>query len=70
MGALSLWTCADREGYVQVVCDPDRPEMFAVAEGMRNEYCVQVQGVVRLRPQGTANENLEERCGRSAVPRR
>jgi aspartyl-tRNA synthetase len=49
----------DREGYVQVVCDPDRADMFKVAEDIRNEYCVQVQGVVRLRPEGTANENLK-----------
>ncbi|MDE2478231.1 MAG: aspartate--tRNA ligase, partial [Betaproteobacteria bacterium] len=27
----------DREGLVQVVCDPDRAAMFAVAEGVRNE---------------------------------
>ena len=39
----------DREGYVQVVCDPDRPEMFKVAESLRNEFCVQVKGVVRAR---------------------
>ena len=49
----------DREGYVQVVCDPDRADMFKVAEDIRNEYCVQVQGVVRLRPEGTSNENLK-----------
>jgi aspartyl-tRNA synthetase len=49
----------DREGYVQVVCDPDRADMFKVAEGIRNEYCVQIQGVVRLRPDGTSNENLK-----------
>ena len=48
----------DREGYVQVVFDPDRPEMFASAEGLRNEYCIQVRGVVRARPQGTVNEAL------------
>ncbi|MBU3739771.1 MAG: aspartate--tRNA ligase, partial [Rhodoferax sp.] len=48
----------DREGYVQVVCDPDRPDMFAVAEGLRNEFCVQVKGVVRARPEGTANAQL------------
>jgi len=48
----------DREGYVQVVCDPDRPEMFRTAEGLRNEFCVQVQGVVRARPAGTVNDNL------------
>ena len=49
----------DREGYVQVVCDPDRPEMFKVAEDIRNEYCVQVKGVVRARPAGTTNDKLK-----------
>ncbi|WP_019430097.1 aspartate--tRNA ligase [Limnohabitans sp. Rim47] len=49
----------DREGYVQVVCDPDRPEMFKVAEDVRNEYCVQIKGVVRARPDGTTNDNMK-----------
>jgi aspartyl-tRNA synthetase len=49
----------DREGYVQVVCDPDRAEMFKVAEGLRNEFCIQVKGLVRARPEGTTNENLK-----------
>ena len=49
----------DREGYVQVVCDPDRPEMFKAAEDIRNEYCVQVKGVVRARPAGTTNDKLK-----------
>lgn len=49
----------DREGYVQVVCDPDRPEMFKAAEGLRNEFCVQVKGIVRARPAGTTNDNLK-----------
>ncbi|MDD2536249.1 MAG: aspartate--tRNA ligase [Macromonas bipunctata] len=49
----------DREGYVQVVCDPDRPEMFAVAAGLRNEFCVQIKGLVRARPAGTINDNLK-----------
>ncbi len=49
----------DREGYVQVVCDPDRPEMFKTAEGLRNEFCVQVQGLVRARPEGTVNDSLK-----------
>jgi len=48
----------DREGYVQVVCDPDRAEMFALAEGLRNEFCVQIVGLVRERPAGTVNDNL------------
>ncbi|MDO8274987.1 MAG: aspartate--tRNA ligase [Serpentinimonas sp.] len=49
----------DREGSLQVVCDPDRPEMFQVAEGLRNEFCVQIKGVLRARPAGTANEALK-----------
>jgi len=49
----------DREGYVQVVCDPDRPEMFKAAEGLRNEFCIQVKGLVRARPEGTTNESLK-----------
>jgi len=48
----------DREGLVQVVCDPDRAEMFKAAEGLRNEFCVQITGLVRSRPAGTENANL------------
>jgi aspartyl-tRNA synthetase len=49
----------DREGYVQVVCDPDLPAMFKVAEEIRNEFCIQIKGLVRARPQGTSNDNLK-----------
>ncbi len=49
----------DREGYVQVVCDPDRADMFAIAEDLRNEFCVQVKGLVRARPEGTVNDGLK-----------
>ena len=48
----------DREGLVQIVCDPDRAEMFKVAEGVRNEFCLKVVGKVRARPAGTANAQL------------
>jgi aspartyl-tRNA synthetase len=48
----------DREGLVQVVCDPDRADTFKVAEGVRNEYCLKLTGVVRARPQGTENAGL------------
>ena len=41
----------DREGLVQVVCDPDRAATFAVAEEVRNEYCLKVTGLVRARPE-------------------
>ena len=49
----------DREGYVQIVCDPDRAETFATAEGLRNEFCVQITGLVRARPEGTVNDQLK-----------
>ena len=49
----------DREGSVQVVCDPDRADTFSVAEEVRNEYCVRITGVVRARPEGTVNDNLK-----------
>lgn len=48
----------DREGLLQVVFDPDRPEMFAEAERIRGEYVLSVRGRVRRRPEGTANPNM------------
>ncbi|MFT3817034.1 MAG: aspartate--tRNA ligase [Rubrivivax sp.] len=48
----------DREGLVQIVCDPDRPEMFGTAEGVRNEFCLKIVGKVRARPTGTENAGL------------
>jgi aspartyl-tRNA synthetase len=48
----------DREGLVQVVCDPDRAETFQVANSLRNEFVVRIEGKVRERPAGTVNSNL------------
>ena len=48
----------DHQGFVQVVCDPDRPEMFKLAEQVRNEFCLQIIGKVRARPAGTENNDL------------
>ena len=48
----------DREGLLQVVFDPDRAEVFATAERLRNEFVVKVTGTVRVRPEGTVNANL------------
>ena len=48
----------DREGLVQVVCDPDRKDTFATAERIRNEFVLKITGLVRRRPEGTANPNL------------
>ncbi|MGH8167956.1 MAG: OB-fold nucleic acid binding domain-containing protein, partial [Woeseiaceae bacterium] len=48
----------DREGLLQVVFDPDRPEVFAEAERLRGEYVLTVKGRVRSRPEGTINPNM------------
>jgi aspartyl-tRNA synthetase len=48
----------DREGLVQVVCDPDTPETFKTADRLRSEYVVRVEGKVRERPAGTVNAEL------------
>jgi aspartyl-tRNA synthetase len=48
----------DRHGIVQVVYDPDREDVFAVAEQVRNEFVLRVTGLVRRRPEGTTNPDL------------
>ena len=48
----------DREGLLQVVFNPDAPEIFALAERVRGEYVLHVKGRVRQRPEGTANPKM------------
>ncbi len=48
----------DREGLVQVVIDPDTPEAFKLAEDVRSEFVLKIEGRVRTRPAGTENANL------------
>ena len=48
----------DREGIVQVVIDPDTPDTFSLADSVRNEFVIEVEGVVRERPAGTTNAGL------------
>jgi aspartyl-tRNA synthetase len=48
----------DREGLVQIVCDPDNAATFATAEKIRSEFVVKIIGLVRPRPEGTTNANL------------
>jgi aspartyl-tRNA synthetase len=58
-GGLIFVDLRDREGLVQVVFSPEQGmEMFVLAEHLRGEYVVQAKGLVRLRPEGTTNENL------------
>ena len=48
----------DRNGLVQVVYDPDLPEIFSIAEEVRNEFVIRIKGRVRRRPEGTENTDL------------
>ncbi len=48
----------DREGIVQVVFNPDTPEIFEVAEHIRSEYVLRVTGYVRVRPDENVNPDL------------
>lgn len=57
-GGVIFLDVRDREGISQVVYDPDTVESFAIAEGVRNEFVVRVTGIVRLRPEGTVNNDM------------
>ena len=48
----------DRAGLAQIVFDPDNVEGFAIAERLRNEFCIRITGLVRERPAGTTNKDL------------
>jgi len=48
----------DRAGLVQVVFNPDAEETFALAESVRSEYVLRIEGVVRDRLEGTVNPNM------------
>ncbi|TLU64093.1 aspartate--tRNA ligase [Thalassotalea litorea] len=58
LGAVIFLDLRDREGIVQVVYDPDFPEVLEKANTLRNEFCVQVKGKVRARPEGQVNKDM------------
>ncbi|WP_077340613.1 aspartate--tRNA ligase [Pseudocolwellia agarivorans] len=58
LGAVIFLDLRDREGMVQVVYDPDLPEVIAKANTLRNEFCVQIKGKVRARPEGQINKDM------------
>jgi len=49
----------DREGLVQIVCNPTRPAVFAVAEKIRNEFVIRVTGKVIRREPALVNPKLK-----------
>jgi aspartyl-tRNA synthetase len=58
LGGVIFLDLRDREGVVQVVFDPDLVEVFDTANSLRNEFCVQLSGLVRARPQGQVNKDM------------
>lgn len=59
LGGLVFVDLRDREGLVQIVFDPEKKELFAVAEKIRHEYVVMIEGVVEPRPEGMKNKGLK-----------
>jgi aspartyl-tRNA synthetase len=58
LGGVIFIDLRDREGVVQVVFDPDLAEIFNTATSLRNEFCVQLSGLVRVRPAGQINKDM------------
>jgi len=57
LGGLIFIGLRDNAGIVQVVVEPES-DAFADAERLRNEYCVRIKGIVRLRPESQWNETM------------
>ena len=57
-GGLIFIDLCDTSGLLQLVCQPEYAEVFALAESLRSEFVIAAEGSVRSRPEGTANEEL------------
>jgi len=58
LGGLIFLQIRDRSGIVQVVIEPDQPELFAKCENLRSEFVVTIKGIVRNRPQEMINKDM------------
>ena len=58
LGGLIFIDLRDREGLVQVVFDPDQTALFEKANALCNEFCIQLTGAVRARPENQVNSNM------------
>tara|TARA_R110000744_G_scaffold2191_4_gene8720 strand:+ start:16755 stop:18533 length:1779 start_codon:yes stop_codon:yes gene_type:complete len=58
LGGVIFIDLRDREGIVQVVYDPDLADLFDTATSLRSEFCVQIKGLVRARPEGQVNKEM------------
>ncbi|MBB1424986.1 aspartate--tRNA ligase [Shewanella sp. SG44-2] len=59
LGGVVFLDLRDREGLVQVVYDPDLKDVFEMASTLRSEFCVQIKGVVRARPESQINSQMK-----------
>ncbi len=58
LGGLIFIDMRDREGIVQVFFDPDEKAAYEQASELRNEFCLQIVGTVRARPDSQANADM------------
>ncbi|HFI5322572.1 TPA: aspartate--tRNA ligase [Serratia liquefaciens] len=58
LGGLIFIDMRDREGIVQVFFDPDQKAAFDKAYDLRNEFCIQIVGTVRARPDSQINKDM------------
>ena len=58
LGGLIFIDMRDREGIVQVFFDPEQKDAFAAASELRNEFCIQITGIVRARPENQINKEM------------
>ena len=58
LGGMIFVDLRDREGIVQVYFDPDYEQAFKLAAELRNEFCIQIKGKVRKRPEGQVNRDM------------
>ncbi|OOF27816.1 aspartate--tRNA ligase [Salinivibrio proteolyticus] len=58
LGGLIFIDMRDREGLVQVVIDPDMGDVYEQANKLRNEFCIQIRGEVRARPDSQINRDM------------
>ena len=54
-GGVIFLDIRDSSGLVQVVYEPERSDVFVLAEKLRHEYVICLTGQVRLRPEGMVN---------------
>lgn len=58
LGGLIFIDMRDKAGIVQVYFDPDQKEAHEIASQLRNEFCIKVKGIVKVRPESQINANM------------